>query len=271
MLRNRPDLRAVVRFNGATLNLRAPPARLEPSRPADRRVLTSRRRVLLGGIGAAAALAVAACGDDSAQTDGLTPIVVTAAPKPAATARPNVSPAPEQTIQAVPTAMPTTVATAPPEPPTTRTPVVSAALRSQRFRPSRRRRPQQPRWLRSLPIPKPPFDDADVAVLLEGLLERRNMSRTSAIVDAVVASGDERFLAVLIEFIRFNEFAVISGPGVPGVLDALKAMTGHVFIYTSEWAKWYGAVRPASAAGIHSVEGATAGSHRPAHDRVLPR
>ena len=190
-------------------------------------------------MGAAAALAVAACGDDSTQTDGLTPIVVTAAPKPPATARPNVSPAPEQTIQAAPTTAPTAVATAAPEPPPTRTPDVSASPEPT-IQAVATAAPTAAPVTAELPIPEPPFDDADVAVLLEGLLERRNMSRTSAIVDAVVASGDERFLAVLIEFIRFNEFAVISGPGVPGVLDALKAMTGHVFIYTSEWTKWYG-------------------------------
>ena len=156
-------------------------------------------------MGAAATLTLAACGTESTATDGLTPIVVTAAPKPPATATPSISPGPEQTIQAVATAAPTAV------------PVAT-----------------------EIPIPEAPFDDADVAVLLEGLLNRRNMSRTQAIVDAVVASGDERFIAVLIEFIRFNEFAVIRGPGVPGVLNALKTMTGHVFVYTSGWTKWYG-------------------------------
>ena len=190
-------------------------------------------------MGAAAALALAACDDDSTQTDGLTPIVVTAAPKPPATARPNVSPAPEQTIQAAPTTAPTAVATAAPDPPPTRTPNVSASPEPT-IQAVATAAPTAAPVTAELPIPEPPFDDADVAVLLEGLLERRNMSRTSAIVDAVVASGDERFLAVLIEFIRFNEFAVISGPGVPGVLDALEAMTGHVFIYTSGWTKWYG-------------------------------
>ena len=96
-----------------------------------------------------------------------------------------------------------------------------------------------PTPLTEAPIPEPPFDDADVEVLLFGLLQRRNSSRTRAIVDAVAAAGDQRFVAVLVELVRSNEMVIIRGPGVPGVRNALKALTGFNFVYTSEWTKWY--------------------------------
>ena len=161
-------------------------------------------------MGASATLALLGCGDE-----------------PAA---PESRPSPTDTPQAQPAETPTPAVT-PASTPATATPTPETALRP--------RVTVAPTPLTEVPIPEPPFDDADVEVLLVGLLQRRNMSRTAAIVDAIVASGDERFVAVLIELVRFNELAVVTGPGVSGVAAALEALTGQVFIYTSGWAEWY--------------------------------
>ena len=210
MPRNRPDFPHVVRFNGVGLTTRD--SQISPARPLSRgrRRPINRRRLLLGAAGASAALALAACDDDSAVTESRLP------PARTADAQPTDSPSPE-----VARVTPTPEPTAAPEP----TPQPTATV--------------APTPITDAPIPEPPFDDADVEVLLYGLLDRRNRPRTKAIVDAIVASGDQRFVAVLVELIRFNELAVIQGPGVPGVLGALKALTGQVFIYVSGWAEWY--------------------------------
>ena len=159
---------------------------------------------------ASATLALAACDDVPAAPEIRTPATTTPEPQPVATQTPEVTPA-----AAPPTATPT------PEP----------ALRP--------RVTVAPTPVTEAPIPEPPFDDAEVEVLLVGLLQRRNMSRTQAIVDAVVAAGDRRFVAVFIELMRLNEIAIIRGPGVPGVQAALTELTGFSSVFTSEWAKWY--------------------------------
>ena len=210
MRRNRPDLPDVVRFNDVGLPVREPRISADLSLPRGRRPSINRRHLLLGAVGASAALALAACDDDSTATESRMPQTRTADAQPAASPAPEVTratPPPEATAAPEPTPQPTATAAS--------TPITEA------------------------PIPEPPFNDADVDVLLYGLLDRRNRPRTQAIVDAIVESGDERFIAVLIELIRFNELAVIQGPGVPGVLHALKALTGQVFIYVSGWAEWY--------------------------------
>ena len=161
-------------------------------------------------MGASATLALAACDDVPAAPESRSPATSTPEAPPAETPTPEVTPA-----AAPPTATPT------PEP----------ALRP--------RVTVAPTPLTEAPIPEPPFDDAEVEVLLVGLLQRRNMSRTQAIVDAVVAAGDQRFVAVFIELMRLNEIAIIRGPGVPGVQAALRELTGFSSVFTSEWAKWY--------------------------------
>ena len=210
MPRNRPDSPHVVSFNGVWLTSRE--FQISPDRPAprSRRRTISRRHLLLNAVGASAALALAACDDESTTAETRFPQT------PTADAQPTASPAPE-----VARATPSPDVTAAPQP--TPQPTATAA----------------PTPITDAPIPEPPFDDADVDVLLYGLLDRRNRPRTQAIVDAIVASGDERFIAVLIELIRFNELAIIQGPGVPGVMGALESLTGQVFIYVSGWAEWY--------------------------------
>ncbi len=192
------------------MNAGVPATPLESLGPRNRRRAISRRRLLIGTAGAAGALALAACDGDSTVTESRSPAASTPEAEPPAPPTPDVTPA-----------LPTPEAAATPEP--TPQPPATAA----------------PTPLTEAPIPEPPFDDADVEVLLFGLLQRRNSSRTRAIVDAVAAAGDQRFVAVLVELVRSNEMVIIRGPGVPGVRNALKALTGFNFVYTSEWTKWY--------------------------------
>ena len=192
------------------MNAGVPTTPLESLGPRNRRRAISRRWLLIGTAGAAGALALAACDGDSTVTESRSPAASTPEAQTPAPPTPDVTPS-----------VPPPEATATPEP--TPQPPATAA----------------PTPLTEAPIPEPPFDDADVEVLLFGLLQRRNSSRTTAIVDAVAAAGDQRFVAVLVELVRSNEMVIIRGPGVPGVRNALKALTGFNFVYTSEWTKWY--------------------------------
>ncbi len=71
---------------------------------------------------------------------------------------------------------------------------------------------------------------------------------------AVVAAGDSRFIAVLIELLRANQIGILDGAGYGAHIAALEQLSGQRFGDDwSAWVEWYGATALADGSDLNLV------------------
>jgi hypothetical protein len=87
-----------------------------------------------------------------------------------------------------------------------------------------------------------PLPDEEATALMYALSEGEGPAEARRALDAVVQSGDQRFVAVLIELLRFNQLDVVAGAGFEAHVEALERLSGEHFGGDwPAWVEWYGA------------------------------
>ncbi|MFQ5966471.1 MAG: DUF3179 domain-containing protein [Acidimicrobiia bacterium] len=90
-------------------------------------------------------------------------------------------------------------------------------------------------------VPTPPFDEAEAEQML-GLLTLQTLRGTpTAALPTVAASGDQRFVSVLIELMRSMEIGLIPADLYTPVIVGLQELTGEEFVGWPDWVAWYAA------------------------------
>ena len=88
-------------------------------------------------------------------------------------------------------------------------------------------------------VPQPPFDDAEAPQMIELLTLQTLRGAPANALSTVVASGDLRFSAVLIELMRAIEITLIPPDTYTAVIGALQELTGEEHVSWLDWVEWY--------------------------------
>ncbi len=131
---------------------------------------------------------------------------------------------------------------------------------------------EQPEFAESAappPEPSAPLSDSHATRLLHDLSDGEPDVAQDA-VRAVIAAGDDRFVAVFIELLRANQLGLVRGVGPLAVAGALHALTDqrHGGDWAS-WVEWYGATDLAPPPGFTGWKGELLGRIDPGFAEFL--
>lgn len=92
--------------------------------------------------------------------------------------------------------------------------------------------------------------DNQATRLMYALSDTGDPAEAQQALDAVLAAGDRRFIAVLIELMRANQIGLVRGAGYEAHIAALEELSGQTFGDDwPAWIEWYGATDPSTDSG----------------------
>lgn len=90
-----------------------------------------------------------------------------------------------------------------------------------------------------LELPESPFDDQEARVLLDRLISRNLVAERDALLNRIVQSGDQRFVAPLIEVMRATEIGVLPFGDYEATVRSLQQLSGELIVSWPDWITWY--------------------------------
>ena len=101
---------------------------------------------------------------------------------------------------------------------------------------------------------EPIADDRATELMYE--LSEGSLASAGTALDAVLDADDERFVAVLIELLRFSQIGILRGAGYDTQVAALEALSGQDFGDNwPDWIEWYGTTTLAPPPGFTGWKG----------------